>query len=61
MYKIDNVDTEILHLLKEDGRVPYAAIAKKVGLTSTAVSQRIQKMVDEGMIEGFGVKLKLEK
>ena len=61
MDKIDNIDLEILELLKEDGRVPYSSIAKKVGLTSTAVSQRIQKMMDEEIIQGFGVKLNIEK
>ena len=61
MQKTDHIDKEILMLLKADGRTPYASIAKKVGLTSTAVSQRVQKMTDEGIIQGFEVKLNLEK
>ena len=61
MIRVDNIDKKILHLLQEDGRIPYASIAKEVGLTSTAVSQRIQKMMDEGIIRGFEVILNQEK
>lgn len=59
--KIDHIDTEIIRCLEEDGRIAYATIAKKVGLTSTAVGQRIQKMIDEGIILGFGVQLDRKK
>ena len=48
MTSVDQMDQEIVKYLKKDGRMTYAAIAKKVGLTSTAVGQRVQKMIDEG-------------
>ena len=59
--KIDDIDKAILDHLQQDGRIPYSTIAKEVGLTSTAVGQRVQKMVEEGIIEGFGVQLNQEK
>ena len=58
---LDHIDTEILECLKKDGRISYSAIAKKVGLTSTAVGQRIQKMKDEGLILGFSTTLDRKK
>ena len=58
---MDKIDKEILKGLKEDGRMSYAAIAKRVGLTSTAVGQRVQKLLDEGEIKGFSVLLDHEK
>lgn len=58
---MDDIDTKIIGMLKEDGRVSYSTIAKKVGLTSTAVSQRIQKLVEEDVILGFGVNLNKAK
>lgn len=57
MITLDDIDKTIIELLGEDGRVPYAEIAKKVDLTSTAVGQRIRKMHESDIIHGFGVKL----
>lgn len=59
--KIDETDKKILQLLKEDGRMSYAALGKKIGLTSTAIGQRVQKMTEEGIILGFGVQVNKEK
>ena len=58
---MDQIDTKIIEMLEDNGRVSYATIARAVGLTSTAVSQRIQKLIDEELILGFGVKLNKEK
>jgi Lrp/AsnC family leucine-responsive transcriptional regulator len=61
MMKLDDIDKQILSNLQEDGRMTYAAIAQHVGLTSTAVGHRVQKMLDEGIIRSFGVDLDREK
>lgn len=58
---IDKVDRIIIECLEEDGRIAYATIAKKVGLTSTAVSQRVQKLIDQDVILGFGVQLNQQR
>ena len=59
--KPDQVDLKIINCLEQDGRMAYAAIAKQVELISIAVGQRVQKMIDEGLIVGFGVQLNREK
>ncbi|MEN0047436.1 MAG: Lrp/AsnC family transcriptional regulator [Bacteroidota bacterium] len=61
MIKIDNIDRKILNQLEQDGRISYAALAKEVGLTSTSVGQRVQRMVEDGVILGFGAHLDKEK
>lgn len=61
MNNVDSINAEILQCLEQDGRMSFAAIANQVNLTSTAVSQRIQKMMDEGLILGFGVELNRKK
>jgi len=58
---IDKIDLQILDCLNKNSRIPFSTIAKEVGLTSTAVGQRVQKMVEEQIIEGFGIKLNPEK
>lgn len=55
--KLDEIDIQLLDSLEKNGRITYALLAKEVGLTSTAVGQRIQKMIDEGLIQGFGITL----
>ncbi len=47
----DDVSRAIIEQLQEDGRRPYAAIGKAVGLSEAAVRQRVQKLVDSGVMQ----------
>jgi len=49
----DAVDRSILHILREDGRASHASIAKAVGLSAPAVGERIRKLEQAGVIEGY--------
>jgi Lrp/AsnC family transcriptional regulator, regulator for asnA, asnC and gidA len=48
---IDAVSKAIIEQLQEDGRRPYAAIGKAVGLSEAAVRQRVQKLLDQGVMQ----------
>jgi Lrp/AsnC family transcriptional regulator for asnA, asnC and gidA len=48
---LDDVAKAIIEQLQEDGRRPYAAIGKAVGLSEAAVRQRVQRLVDSGVIQ----------
>ncbi|MBB1252329.1 Lrp/AsnC family transcriptional regulator [Streptomyces sp. OF3] len=48
---IDAVSLAIIEQLQEDGRRPYAAIGKAVGLSEAAVRQRVQKLLDQGAMQ----------
>lgn len=48
---IDDVSRAIIEQLQEDGRRPYATIGKAVGLSEAAVRQRVQKLVDSGVMQ----------
>ncbi|MBT4540085.1 Lrp/AsnC family transcriptional regulator [Candidatus Woesearchaeota archaeon] len=61
LVKIDETDKKILHSLTKDVRVPSTEIAKKVGFTSMAVSNRIKRMEREKLILGYRCSLNLEK
>src|SRR3712207_6789431 len=47
---MDLLDRKILNLLQEDATMPVAAIAERVGLTSTPCWRRIQKLEEAGVI-----------
>ncbi len=48
---LDHVAKAIIEQLQEDGRRPYASIGKAVGLSEAAVRQRVQRLVDSGVIQ----------
>ena len=48
---LDAVSKAIMEQLQEDGRRPYAAIGKAVGLSEAAVRQRVQRLLDAGVIQ----------
>jgi Lrp/AsnC family transcriptional regulator, regulator for asnA, asnC and gidA len=49
--RIDATSKAIIEQLQEDGRRPYATIGKAVGLSEAAVRQRVQKLVDNGVMQ----------
>lgn len=51
----DETDLKILHLLAEDGRRSYTEIAEHVGLSGPAVSERVRRLEEQGIIKGFKV------
>jgi Lrp/AsnC family leucine-responsive transcriptional regulator len=50
---VDNINTKILKCLQENARLSNAAIGRQVGISSPAVSERIKKMEDMGIIEDY--------
>ena len=53
MIKLDSIDKKILKLLYEDGRASASYIADNVKLSVPAVTDRIKKLQDSGVILGF--------
>ncbi len=41
LISLDDMDYAIIDLLREDGRLPYRAIARELGLTETTVRTRV--------------------
>jgi Lrp/AsnC family transcriptional regulator for asnA, asnC and gidA len=48
---IDSVSRAIIEQLQSDGRRSYASIGTAVGLSEAAVRQRVQKLVDSGVMQ----------
>ena len=55
--KLDNKDQRIIDILKQDSREPIREIAKKTKIRPSTVHQRIQKLIENGIIEKFTIKL----
>lgn len=52
---LDEVSKAIIEQLQQDGRRSYAAIGKVVGLSEAAVRQRVQRLVDSGVMQVVAV------
>jgi Lrp/AsnC family transcriptional regulator, leucine-responsive regulatory protein len=58
MTRLDDIDLQIIRLLARDSRTSYKNIASAVGITSNASKERINKMVSNGVIDDFLVRIK---
>lgn len=58
---LDEVDWHILKLLQHNARLSYAEIGRQVGLTSPAVTERMRRLEESGIIEGYQARLNLVK
>jgi Lrp/AsnC family transcriptional regulator for asnA, asnC and gidA len=48
---LDDISKQIITALQVDGRLSYAALAKLVGLSEAAVRQRVQRLLDAGVMQ----------
>lgn len=49
--QVDQIGKAIISQLQQDGRKPYAAIGQAVGLSEAAVRQRVQRLLDTGVMQ----------
>ena len=54
---LDRQDCRILDLLQRDARMSNTEIGKQIGLSQPAVTARIQRLEDAGVIEGYGARI----
>ncbi len=48
---VDDVDKALIEALQQDGRLPYTKLAVEVGLSEAAVRQRVQRLVEAGVVQ----------
>ena len=51
--ELDETDREILRLLQADARTPFSEIARQIDMSSATVHDRVNRMEDAGVIEGY--------
>lgn len=58
---IDSIDRQILAILQRDARTPNAEIARQVGMAASATHERLRKLEERGVIEGYTVRINPER
>ncbi|GAA2702702.1 Lrp/AsnC family transcriptional regulator [Actinoplanes palleronii] len=48
---LDEINKQIIDHLQQDGRMSYATLAKTIGLSEAAVRQRVQRLLDNGLMQ----------
>lgn len=54
MEKIDNLDRKILNIVMNNARIPSKDVAIVCGVSRAAIHQRIQRLIEMGVITGSG-------
>ncbi len=54
---IDGIDDKILNIIQQDARISNVEIARQVGLAPSATLERIRKLEECGVIQGYVTKL----
>ena len=52
---MDEIDRQILDVLRRDARTPYTEIAEQVGTSEGTVRNRVERMTEDGVIDRFTV------
>jgi Lrp/AsnC family leucine-responsive transcriptional regulator len=50
---LDDLDLRILEALQENGRAGYAELGRTVGLSASAVTERVRRLEESGVITGY--------
>jgi Lrp/AsnC family transcriptional regulator for asnA, asnC and gidA len=52
---LDDIDKAVIRELQVDGRLSYAQLGPRVGLSQAAVRQRVQRLIDRGVMQVVAV------
>ena len=54
---IDAKDLAILEALQEDGRISLSLLGRRIGLSQPAMSERVKRLEERGIITGYGARI----
>ena len=54
---MDEVDRRLLRLLQEDGRITNVELARRANMSQAATHERVRRLQQDGVIEGYTVRL----
>ena len=54
---LDDTDRAILRVLQENARTPFSEIARRIDMSSATVHDRVSRMEEQGVIEGYHAKV----
>jgi Lrp/AsnC family leucine-responsive transcriptional regulator len=50
---VEDQDRRIVELLRQDGRMSYTDLGKAMGMSTSAVHQRVRRLEERGVIKGY--------
>lgn len=54
MEKVDQLDLKILKIIATNARIPFKDVAEVCGVSRAAIHQRVQRLIEAGVIKGSG-------
>lgn len=60
-HELDELDEKILTMIVDNARIPFLEVARACGVSGAAIHQRVQKLIETGVIRGSGFLLDAEK
>ena len=57
--RLDRYDINILHILQRNGRITKSQLAEQINLSISPCWERVKKLEQAGIIEGYGAKINL--
>jgi len=57
---LDDLDLRLIGLLRDDGRLPTATLARRLGVSRGTVQNRMDRLMRDGVILGFAARLRSE-
>ncbi len=58
---LDETDARILAALQQDGRTSYAELARTVSMSASALTERVRRLEDSGVIRGYAAVIDPER
>ncbi|MEV4148151.1 Lrp/AsnC family transcriptional regulator [Amycolatopsis sp. NPDC049691] len=58
---LDDVDWHLLELLQEDGRLSFSELGRRVSLSGSAVTERVRRLEERGVITGYAARVDTAK
>ena len=59
--RLDDVDWRILGALQRDGRMSYADLAREVSMSPSALTERVRRLEESGVIRGYRADIDLDR
>jgi Lrp/AsnC family transcriptional regulator for asnA, asnC and gidA len=53
LMELDDTDRAILRILQENARTPFSEVARRIDMSSATVHDRVGRLVESGVIEGY--------
>ena len=55
--QLDPTDVLIIEIMQADGRISVSELGRKVGLSQPAASERLKRLEERGIVEGYGARI----